>query len=150
MHQKMSFLSVATLCVALTSGIAAAAEPSTTSGINEIVVQSPRVTSEYSPWLRTKVERVSATVRVGYSDLDLTDHSNVVQLQTRVKSAAQLACQKLNHLTPVSDLACLQDTLAATQPRVQAAVNAALLAAVTEPQARESRGTPAKQDGARL
>ena len=138
MRKQMTLL-LATLGAALASGVAAAAEPNNTSELNEIVVQSPRVTTEYSPWLRARVERYTATVRVGYSDLDLTDHSSVQVLQNRVKTAAQLACQKLNHLTPVSDLACLGDTLAATQPRVQAAVNAALQAAA-----------PAKQEGARL
>ena len=137
MNKKMTLL-LATLGVALASGVAAAAEPNNTSGITEIVVQSPRVTTEYSPWLRTQVERYTTTVRVGYSDLDLTDRSGVQVLQGRVKTAAQLACQKLNHVIPVSDLACLEDTLAATQPRVQAAVNAAMQAAV-----------PAKQDRAR-
>jgi len=136
MHQKMTLL-LATLGVALASGVAAAAAPNT-SELNEIVVQSPRVTTEYSPWLRTRVERYSAIVRVRYSDLDLTDHTGVQVLQDRVKTAAQLACQKLNHLTPVSDLACLEDTLAATHPRVEAAVNAAMQAVV-----------PAKQDRAR-
>jgi len=138
MNKKMTLL-LATLGVALASGVAAAAEPNNTSEINEIVVQSPRVTTEYSPWLRARVERYTTTVRVGYSDLDLTDRSGVQVLQGRVKTAAQLACQKLNHVIPVSDLACLEDTLAATQPRVQAAVNAAMQAAV-----------PAKQDRARL
>jgi UrcA family protein len=143
MHKKMAFfnapLLLATLGVAVASGVAAAAEPNNTSQLNEIVVQSPRVTTEYSPWLRARVERYTATVRVGYSDLNLTDTSGVQVLQARVKTAAQLACQKLNHLTPVADLPCLEDTLAATQPRVQAAVNAALQAAV-----------PAKQERARL
>ena len=143
MHKKMAFfnarLLLATLGVAAASGVAAAAEPNNTSELNEIVVQSPRVTTEYSPWLRARVERYTATVRVGYSDLDLTDTSGVQLLKARVKTAAQLACQKLNHLTPVSDLACLDETLAATQPRVQAAVNSALQAAV-----------PAKQERARL
>jgi len=142
MHKKMALfnarLLAASIGVALASGVAAAAEPNSTPALNEIVVQSPRVTTEYSPWLRTRVERYSATVRVGYSDLDLTDHSSVEVLRDRVKTAAQLACQKLSHLTPVSDLACLEDTLATTQPRVQAAVNAAMQAAV-----------PAKQERAR-
>ena len=142
MHEKMACfnarLLLATLGVAVASGVAAAAEPNNTSALNEIVVQSPRVTTEYSPWLRTRMERYTATVRVGYSDLDLTDSSGVRVLQARVKTAAQLACQKLNHLTPVSDLACLEDTLATMQPRVQAAVNAAMQAAV-----------PAKQERAR-
>ena len=136
--RKTTTLLLSTLGIALASGVGAAAEPNNTSGLTEIVVQSPRVTTEYSPWLRARVERYSATVRVGYSDLDLTDHSSVQVLQNRVKTAAQLACQKLNHLSPVSDLACLEDTLAATQPRVQAAVNAAMQAAV-----------PTKQDRAR-
>lgn len=138
MRKNMPLL-LATLGVALASGCAAAAEPNNASEVNEIVVQSPRVTTEYSPWLRAKVERYTTTVRVGYSDLDLTDRSGVQVLQGRVKTAAQLACQKLNHVIPVSDLACLEDTLAATQPRVEAAVNAAMQAAV-----------PAKQDPARL
>lgn len=124
-------LLLATLGVALASGVAAAADPTYTS---EIVVQSPRVTTEYSPWLRTNVERFTTTVRVGYSDLDLTEHSGVQVLQGRVKTAAQLACQKLNHVIPVSDLACLEETLAATQPRVQAAVNAAMQAALSAKQ----------------
>ncbi|HEY0339337.1 MAG TPA: UrcA family protein [Steroidobacteraceae bacterium] len=119
-------LLLATLGVALASGVAAAADPTYTS---EIVVQSPRVTTEYSPWLRTNVERFATTVRVGYSDLDLTDRSAVQVLQGRVKRAAQLGCQKLNHVIPVQDLVCLEDTLAATQPQVQAAVNAAMQAA---------------------
>ncbi len=119
-------LLLATLGVALASGVAAAADPTYTS---EIVVQSPRVTTEYSPWLRTNVERFTTTVRVGYSDLDLTDRSAVQVLQGRVKRAAQLGCQKLNHVIPVQDLVCLEDTLAATQPQVQAAVNAAMQAA---------------------
>lgn len=124
-------LLLATLGVALASGVAAAADPAYTS---EIVVQSPQVTTEYSPWLRTNVERFTTTVRVGYSDLDLTEHSGVQVLQGRVKRAAQLGCQKLNHVIPVSDLACLEDTLAAAQPRVQAAVNAAMQAAVAAKQ----------------
>jgi UrcA family protein len=111
------------------SGVATAAE-STAAQLSEIVVQSPRITPEYSPWSRTWEERYSATVRVGYSDLDLTDGTAVQTLHARVKTAAQLACQKLNHLVLVSDQQCLEGTLAAAQPRVQAAVNAAVQAAL--------------------
>ena len=132
MYKKMTLL-LATLGVAVAGGVATAAEPTYTS---EIVVQSPLVTTEYSPWLRARVERFTTTVRVGYSDLDLTDRSKVQVLQGRVKTAAQLACQKLNHVIPVQDLVCLEDTLAATQPRVQAAVNAAMQAAVSAKQDR--------------
>jgi UrcA family protein len=136
----MSFFSarllLATIGATVASGVAAAAEPNNTPELNEIVIQSPRVTTEYSPWLRTRVERYTACVRVRYSDLDLTHGSGVQLLQARVKTAAQLACQKLNRLTPVSDLACLEDTLAATQAQVQAAVTAAIQAAVPTKRAR--------------
>ncbi len=136
MNKKMTLL-LATLGVAVASCVTAAAEPNNTSDLNEIVVQAPRVTTEYSPWLRGSGGAVHDDCpRVGYSDLDLTDRSGVQVLQGRVKTAAQLACQKLNHVIPVSDLACLEDTLAATQPRVQAAVDAAMQAAVSAKQDR--------------
>jgi UrcA family protein len=138
MHKKIALfkapLLLATIGVAVASGVAAAAEPQ----LNEIVVQSPRITTEYSPWSRTRVERYTANVRVVYSDLDLTDNAGVQALHARVKTAAALACQKLNRLVEVSDRACLEGTLAASQPRVQAAVNAAMQAAL-----------PAKQERAR-
>jgi UrcA family protein len=139
MHKKIALfkapLLLATIGVAVAGGVAAAAEPNA-SELHEIVVQSPRITTEYSPWSRTRVERYTANVRVAYSDLDLTDHAGVQALHARVKTAAQLACQKLNRLVAVSDLECLENTLAATQPRVQAAVNAAMQAAVPAGQQR--------------
>jgi UrcA family protein len=128
-------LLLATMGVAVAGGVASAAESNNIAKlndvvVNEIVVQSPQVTTEYSRWLRARVERYTASVIVRYSDLDLTDSSGVQQLRARVKTAAQLACQKLNHLTPVSDLACLEDTLAATQSQVESIVSAATQAAV--------------------
>jgi UrcA family protein len=145
-------LLLATLGVAVASGVAAAAEPNNTSDLNEIVVQSPRVTTEYSPWLRARVERYTATVRVGYSDLNLTDTSGVQVFQARVRTAAQLACQKLNHLIPVSDLACLEDTLTAMQPRVQAVLGAAMQGAAPggDVTVTAAAAPEAKQERARL
>jgi len=139
MHKNIALfkttLLVASIGVAVAGGVAAAAEPNV-SELNEIVVQSPRVSTEYSPWSRTREERYSANVRVAYSDLDLTDNSGVQALRARVKTAAQLACQRLNRLILVNDQDCLEDTLTATQPRVQAAVNAAMQAAVLAKQER--------------
>jgi UrcA family protein len=138
MHKKVgrfkTTLLLATIGVTA-SGIAAAAE-STASQLSEIVVQSPRISTEYSPWTRSWEERYTASVRVAYSDLDLTDNSGVQALRARVKTAAQLACQKLNRLVTVSDQQCLEGTLAATQPHVQAAVNAAVQAALLAKQER--------------
>lgn len=138
MHKKVAFFKASLLLttVAVAGGVAAAAEPNV-SQLNEILVQSPRITTVYSPWSRTREERYTANVRVAYSDLNLTENADVQALHARVKTAAELACQKLNRLILVSQSDCLEDTLAATQPRVQAAVNAAMQAAVLAKQERE-------------
>jgi UrcA family protein len=145
MHNKIALfkapLLLATIGLAVASGVAVAAEPNASelNGIvvqYGIVVQSPKITTEYSPWSRTWVEHYSANVRVAYSDLNLADTAGVQALHARVVTAAQFACQKLNRVIAVSDQKCVEGTLAATQPRVQAALNAAMQAAVQAKQER--------------
>ncbi len=126
-------LLLATIGVAVASGVAAAAEP-TVPQLHEIVVQSPVVSSEYSPWSRSRVERYRDTVRVTYADLNLADNAGVTTLNARVKTAAGLACQRLGDLTPVDWQKCVDNTVASTQPRLQAVVTAAMQAAVTAKQ----------------
>jgi UrcA family protein len=131
MHQKRAFFKGS--LVLATLGFAAASGVATAEDRDPIVVESLQtttyVTTQYSTFERAPVEKFTTNVRVGHSDLDLTNNADVVKFQKRVKTAAQLACQKLGHVIPVADLDCIDKTLAQTQPQVRAAVQAAMYAA---------------------
>jgi UrcA family protein len=128
MHKKIAFLKASMVLAAI--GFSAASGAAVAAELDEIVVQSPKISKEYSPWSRTWEERYSANVRVGYSDLNLTNNADVQAFRARVKTAAAVACQKLNQVILVADQACRDETFAAAQPRLQAAVEAAMHAEV--------------------
>jgi UrcA family protein len=104
--------------------------------LNELIIESPKVTSEYSPARGAPVEVYSTNARVYYNDLDLANSRDVRTLETRVKTAAQAACQKLNHVIVTEDLPCIRETVAASQPRLQAVIQAAMQAALLDKQDR--------------
>jgi UrcA family protein len=138
MHKRIAFfrgsLVLAAVGFATASGVAAAEDR------DPIVVESlparTHMTTQYSTFERAPVEKFMTNVRVGYSDLDLTNNADVVKFQTRIKSAAQLACQKLGHVIPVADLDCRDKAVAQSWPQVQAAVQAAMHAATQAAQDR--------------
>jgi UrcA family protein len=131
MHKKIAFFK-GSLVLAIV-GFAAASGVATAEDRDPIVVESLQattsVTTHYSTVQREPVEKFSTNVRVGYSDLDLTNNADVAKFQTRIKTAAQLACQKLGHVVPVADLQCIDKTLADLQPQLQSAREAAMHAA---------------------
>lgn len=131
MHKRIAFFKGS--LVLATIGLGAASGVATAEDRDSIVVDlrqaTTHVTTQYSTFKRAPVEKFTTNVRVGYSDLDLTNNADVAKFQTRIKTAAQLACQKLDHVIPVADLDCIDKTLAESQPQVQAAVQAAMHAA---------------------
>jgi UrcA family protein len=138
MHKRIAFLKGPLVLAAI--GFATASGIATAEDRDPIVVESlparTHITTQYSTFKRAPVEKFTTNVRVGYSDLDLTSNADVAKFQTRIKTAAQLACQKLGHVIPVADLDCIDKTLAQTQPQVQAAVQAAMHAATQAAQDR--------------
>jgi UrcA family protein len=138
MHKRIAIFKGSLVLVAI--GFAAASGVATAEDRDPIVVESlparTSVTTQYSTFKRAPVEKFTTNVRVGYSDLDLTNTADVAKFQTRIKTAAQLACQKLGHVIPVSDLDCMDKTVAQSWPQVQAAVQSAMHAATQAAQDR--------------
>jgi UrcA family protein len=133
-HKKIAFfrgsLILAAVGFATASGVAAAEDRD--SIVVESLQTTTHVTKQYSTFLREPREKFTTTVRVGYSDLDLTKNADVEKFQTRVKTAAQLACQKLDHVIPVEDLKCIDQALADLQPQMQSALHAAAIKAAQD------------------
>jgi UrcA family protein len=123
---------ISLVCLGL--GLAGASSLAAAEGLNELLIESPKVTAEYSPTRGAPVEVYSANARVYYSDLDLANRSDVRILETRVKIAAQMACQRLNRVIETADLPCIEKTLAATQSQLHSAIEAAMHAALVEKQ----------------
>lgn len=94
------FVSGASLAIAagslFASGVAFAEEPANVT----IEAQRSQVIGRNS--LGGPVELVSITRHVGFSDLDLTKHSDAAQLKQRVSEAATAICGKLDKMYPLA------------------------------------------------
>jgi UrcA family protein len=95
-------------CLALVGGLtieSGAAQAQQNGTLEEITVVAPRLVTR--PAGRTaagsKVELISLTRHVVYSDLNLTLHNDVVQLEKRVSDVAKEACDTLAKMYPLSD-----------------------------------------------
>jgi UrcA family protein len=88
-----------------------------------ITVHAPRVSAE--PVGRAAsgatIELVSLVNRVSYSDLDLTMYVDVMELETRIHEAAQMACEQLAALRPLGG----HDTPACAEQAVNGAMEQA-------------------------
>jgi UrcA family protein len=74
------------------------------------------------------VKRVSLAYKVSYADLDLATHSGALALQTRIKNAAQDACDKLDKDYPGGEnggKVCVKLAVEAAMPNANTAIAAA-------------------------
>lgn len=100
-------------------------------GLEEITVVAPRAVTRTTVGRTNvggKVELISLTRRVDYSDLDLAEHSDVMELQKRIDDIAKESCQDLAKLYPLSDPKtpdCVKEALASAKPQLDKAVMAA-------------------------
>jgi len=95
-------------CLALVGGVAiddhgALAQQAST--LEEITVVAPRlVTREAGRTAAgSKVEMISLTRHVVYSDFNLTLHNDVMALEKRVNEVAKESCETLAKMYPLSD-----------------------------------------------
>ena len=95
-------------CLALVASLtieSGAAQAQQNAALEEITVVAPRLVTR--PAGRTgagsKVELISLTRHVVYKDLNLTLHSDVMQLEKRVNDVASEACDTLAKMYPLSD-----------------------------------------------
>lgn len=91
--------------IAAASG-AAAQDQRDEGGSAEIVVTAPyevrREVVGRASGTGAPIEVISLTRRVDYSDLDLTRHADVQQLEQRVNEIAREACDQLSQLYPIA------------------------------------------------
>lgn len=74
------------------------------------------------------VEEVTLTHRVSYADLDLTKHSDAMELKRRVSETARLACEQLDKLYPFDEKEapeCTSEATANAESQVDEAISAA-------------------------
>jgi UrcA family protein len=74
------------------------------------------------------VELVSLTRRVSYSDLDLTQHADVLELDRRIEAVAREACEQLAGVFPLSDPKtpdCVAEAVSGAKAQAERAVAAA-------------------------
>lgn len=108
-----------------------AQEPKTT--LEEIIVEAPwQIQKEVVGRTSAggKIEQISLTRRVDYSDLDLTKYSDVQELEQRVGEVAKNSCDALAQMYPLSN------------PNIQSCVDNAVQGAM----AQEKQAIAAAQD----
>lgn len=115
---------------ALSIPAAVLAQPSGKPVDDVIVVEAPLKVSHESrvksPVMRT--ETVELSREVGFSDLDLTKHADVMELRGRVEAMAEQSCKQLEELFPLprSDEAalrrCVERAVASAQDALDAAI----------------------------
>lgn len=77
------------------------------------------------------IESTTVDHRVGYSDLDLIRHADVLTLQQRVEMAARDACGRLDDLFPVGSSdqqtrSCIDEAVRGASQQVQQAISSAM------------------------
>jgi UrcA family protein len=98
-----------TTCLALVAGFAidgGGVRAQQTNTTEEITIVAPRLVTRPQPAGLApagKVELISLTRRVAYSDLNLALHNDVMALEKRVNDVAKDACETLAKMYPMSD-----------------------------------------------
>jgi UrcA family protein len=109
--KKRSVVVPVTSCLALAagfafcSGVATAQQGSQARTQEEVIVEAPRLVRKDVGRgdLGGKVELISLTRRVSYSDLNLAMHADVMKLEQRINDTAKEACGQLEQLYPLAD-----------------------------------------------
>ena len=101
--------------------------------MEEVIVVAPRLVKRETlgrTATGADVERITLTRRVSYSDLDLTRHADVLELESRVSNMAETACAQLADLFPLDtddpqNADCVRHAKASALAQVDAAAKAA-------------------------
>ena len=101
--------------------------------MEEVIVVAPRLVKRETlgrTATGADVERITLTRRVSYSDLDLTRHADVLELESRVSQMAETACAQLADLFPLDtddpqNADCVRHAKASALAQVDAAAKAA-------------------------
>jgi UrcA family protein len=99
--------------------------------LEEITIVAPRLVMRETVGRTSsggKVELISLTRHVGYEDLNLTMHADVLTLEQRVNDVAKDSCEQLAKMYPLSDPNtpdCVREAVANAKTQVDAAVSAA-------------------------
>lgn len=131
---KCSTLSVSALLVSLLAGLTVsgpAVAQKASQTLEEITVVAPRTVTRKTVGRASdgaKIELISLTRRVDYSDLDLAAHADVMTLQKRIDDIARQSCDDLAQMYPLSDdrtPECVRQAVASAKAQVDQAVAAA-------------------------
>lgn len=101
--------------------------------MEEVIVVAPRMVRRETLGRTANgadVERITLTRRVSYSDLDLSRHADVLELENRVNTMAVTACGQLEELFPLStderdNAECIRHAKASAMAQVESAAAAA-------------------------
>ena len=106
MTRNVWILPAASLALAAgVSGYGGAVSAQQTGKLDEITVVAPRLIKQESGRTAagSKVELISLTRHVVFSDLNLAMHNDVMTLEKRVNDVARDACDALAKMYPLSD-----------------------------------------------
>jgi UrcA family protein len=129
------FLRLGSRCLMVLAGITTSGvilgQQTEEIGLEEIIVTAPRlVTTQVvgRTSAGSKIELITLQRRVSYADLDLAQHANVAQLETRVNELAKEACDDLAKMYPLSDPKtpdCVRAAVAGAKAQLDAVIAAA-------------------------
>lgn len=120
-------------CLAFLTGLAVegpTAVAQSSSTLDEITVVAPRLVKRTvgRTAVGAKVELISLTRHVVYTDLNLVRHADVMTLEQRVDDVAKEACEQLAQMYPLSDPStpnCVEQALRSAKAQVDQVVAAA-------------------------
>jgi UrcA family protein len=101
MKPKLTFSLVSgAVSVLAAAGLAIAQEP--VEEMEEITVEAPIVSRMVGgpAVIGAKTEVIELRRRVTYADLDLSKQADVIELETRIRAAAEESCEKLHDAIP--------------------------------------------------
>ena len=79
--------------------------------------------------INAKIEVVELKWHISYADLDLSKHSDVIELETRVETISKESCEKLYDIFPHESATdrrrCIEKAVDSAEEQVQAAIVAA-------------------------
>ena len=122
--RRLSLVSSLVLAAAwlVAAGAQAQTQPHT---VREIVITSPRVVHERIGRSSNGAheELISLSHRITYDDLDLSKTADLATLRNRVREAAELGCQQLEKIYPLSnhDPDCVKKAVGRAMPQIRAA-----------------------------
>jgi len=128
-----SFVSAALLTLAAT-GFVIKSDPAiaqqASKVIEEVVVEAPITVRQVGRTsIGAKIELIELKRRVSYADLDLSEHANVTELETRVETISKESCEKLSDMFPFDSATekrrCIKKAIESADEQVQAAIVAA-------------------------